>query len=499
MHSFKRRLSQLPDVVRVKKRFRSEANVGFIDKNFAEIQNQMRNESVDFLRNEAGLDQSRAAYMKRHQRRLRRSRRETSKPVRELQSYFRMINQCKSMEEAFSILERLKASGIEIHMMFFTKMMKLCAELRAVDWCSRVLDEIESLGLVPDLPVLSTALAAGHKARNLPATLAIWQRMADANIQPDQICYSIIIAACAELPRKEQTHAFPKARQRLAESFFSEMRQREISPDHMTYSALLNVYAKAGLGERAEELFNDLKNNSVIVKDAFTYSSLMTAFKSTQPEKAIKYFEEAKELGLANMPVYTTAMGSFQNMGEYEKVLELWEEMCYLGFSKSDVSLSVYFRALARLGNIAQLMDAMQREKTVANHLVLCNTIHELYCCNQIDCAVQLFAQGFILGVFPGLDKKHGCELDFHSHFSGIACIAIHYFLAERVKKGNVEELSIIVGRGIHSGTKTYTSIGTAVRKLLAELGIGYEERNYGGNIVIPSREIRKYLEGAIG
>jgi len=497
MPCFKRRLSQLPDVMRVKKRFRSDANVGFIDKDFAKIQNQIRNESVDFLRHEAGFDQSRAAYIKRHQRRLRRSRQETSKPVRELQSYFRMLNQCKSMEEAFRILESLKASGIEIHMMFFTKMMKLCAELCAVNWCCKVLDEIESLGLVPDLPVLSTALAAGHKARDLPATLAIWQRMADAHIQPDQICYSVIIAACAELPRKEQSHAFPKNRQRLAESLFSEMTRREISPDHMTYAALLNVYAKAGLGEKAEELFNDLKNNQAIFKDAFIYSSLMTAFKSTHPEKAIKYFEEAKELGLANMPVYTSAMGSYQNMGEYEKVLKLWEEMFTLGFSKSDVSLSVYFRALARVGSIAQLMDAMWREKTFANHLVLCNTIHELYYYNRIDCAVQLFAQGYKLGVFPLLVENNGCELDFHSHLSGIACSAVRYFLAERVRKSNAQELSIIVGRGIHSGTKTNTSIGTAVRKLLDELGIGYEERNYGGNIIIPTREIQKYIEGA--
>lgn len=491
---------QLPEVFRVKKMFHTNTNVVLINTNFGERQAQMRNESVDFMRNEACSDKERAMYRTQHKRRLKRSREETSDPpVAELRKYFRMLNNCETSEKAFSILDSLKNSGIKIHMMFFTKMMKICAKLRLVDKCSQVLDEIDSLGLTPDLLVFSAALAVGHKARDLPSTLVIWQRMVDAGIEPDQMCYSTMIATCAELPRKERTHAFPKVRWRLAETFFAEMRQRGIPADHITYGVLLNVYAKAGLSQRAEEVFNDMKRITGILPDSFIYNSLITAFQSDHPERAIKYFTEAKEAGLANMPVYTTAMGCFQNMGEYQEVLKLWSEMRVLGFRKSDVSLSIYFRAMARVGSTGELMEAMEREETFANQLVLCNTIHELYYGSHVDTAVQLFAKGFALGVLPVFSKKNHSEFDFHSHFSGVVCSAIRYFLAERVKENNDKELSLIVGRGMHSGTKSHATLGIAVRKLLDELGLRYEERSNGGSLVITNVELRRYISSSCG
>lgn len=65
----------------------------------------------------------------------------------------------------------------------------------------------------------------------------------------------------------------------MALSLFNEMRSQKCKPNICTYTALVNAFAREGLCEKAEEIFEQLQEDG-LEPDVYAYNALMEAYLS---------------------------------------------------------------------------------------------------------------------------------------------------------------------------------------------------------------------------
>lgn len=72
----------------------------------------------------------------------------------------------------------------------------------------------------------------------------------------------------------------------MALKLFNEMRSHKCKPNICTYTALVNAFAREGLCEKAEEIFEQLQGAG-IEPDVYAYNALMEAYRLISPYGSI--------------------------------------------------------------------------------------------------------------------------------------------------------------------------------------------------------------------
>lgn len=66
----------------------------------------------------------------------------------------------------------------------------------------------------------------------------------------------------------------------MALKVFNEMKSQKCKPNICTYTALINAFAREGLCEKAEDVFEQLQEAG-IEPDVYAYNALMEAYRSS--------------------------------------------------------------------------------------------------------------------------------------------------------------------------------------------------------------------------
>jgi pentatricopeptide repeat protein len=98
-------------------------------------------------------------------------------------------------------------------------------------------DSMKESNCRPDLYTYNTIMNMHVKVDSgLPKVLSLFKEMCLQGLQPDVVSYDILLAACA-----------PKAHVKEAQRIFDAMKKRRVKPTVVTYTALITVYANAGM------------------------------------------------------------------------------------------------------------------------------------------------------------------------------------------------------------------------------------------------------------
>merc|ERR1712183_591563 len=77
------------------------------------------------------------------------------------------------------------------------------------------------------------------------------------------------------------------------------MQEEGVTPDIITYNALISACAKRNQLEKAMEVFDALREHEGVVPDIITYNALISACAmASQPEKALEVFGLMREQGV---------------------------------------------------------------------------------------------------------------------------------------------------------------------------------------------------------
>merc|ERR1719397_939935 len=112
-----------------------------------------------------------------------------------------------------------------------------------------------------------------------------------------------MISSCAELPLN-YVECFPQERVTIANQLFNNMLKINISPNVVSFGALLNVYAKSGNWESAEKLITELMPEHGLQSNVVTSTTLINAYnRKGQFEKSVEYFQKVSSYFNINQPL----------------------------------------------------------------------------------------------------------------------------------------------------------------------------------------------------
>ncbi|XP_047341957.1 pentatricopeptide repeat-containing protein At2g41720 [Impatiens glandulifera] len=205
---------------------------------------------------------------------------------------------------------------------------------------------------VPDVVTFTSIIHLYSISGQLENCKAVFNTMLGEGMKPNTITYNSLIGAYA-------SHGMSKE----ALSVFNEIKQNGFHPDIVSYTSLLNAYGRSKQPRKAREIF-DLIRQSNCKANVVTYNALIDAYasngfisegvevlwemeqngiqpnvvsvctllaacgRSRQKVKIDSILSAAESRGIQlNTVAYNSAIGSYMNVGEYEKAIDLYRSM----------------------------------------------------------------------------------------------------------------------------------------------------------------------------
>jgi len=234
--------------------------------------------------------------------------------------------------EVFNWFRRMRQKKIRPTLITLGTLLTTCAADGDIRQASKVLAEFRTLGLEPDITGVNALLKACIRAGDLDLTVRLFDQIEKLNLKKSLITYNTLINAYAQLGdhtnvkellanattiRKEiRRHGLKCDVQtfnasicltlrvkklRRALKLFAEMKAEDVQPDVVTYSTLIDGYAKLGRVHEKQKLFDKCSDllrqmeKSGVHPNVYTYNSLMkVCVRIGNHSKALKIFDFMK-------------------------------------------------------------------------------------------------------------------------------------------------------------------------------------------------------------
>ncbi|BAT75745.1 hypothetical protein VIGAN_01366000 [Vigna angularis var. angularis] len=361
-------------------------------------------------------------------------------------------------------------------------------------------EEMESVGVQPNLVVYNTLLEAMGKAGKPGFARGLFEEMIESGVVPNEKTLTAVIKI------------YGKARwSRDALELWQRMKENDWPMDFILYNTLLNMCADVGLVEEAETLFRDMKQSAHCKPDSWSYTAMLNIYGSQgDVDKAMKLFEEMSKSGVElNVMGFTCLIQCLGRAMEFDDLVRVFYSSVERGIKPDDrlcgcllsvVSLSqgnkdeekvlaCLQQANPKLVAFIQLIEdektsfetVKEEFKGIMNSAVVevrrpfCNCLIDI-CRNKdlLERAHELLYLGTLYGLYPSLHHKTDEEwcLDVRSLSVGAALTALEewmWTLTKIVKREEtLPELFLAqTGTGAHKFAQgLHISFSSHLRKL---------------------------------
>lgn len=310
--------------------------------------------------------------------------------------------------EAEKLYLNLKSSGVVLDRIGFSIVVRMYVKAGSLEEACSVLEIMdEQKDIVPDMYLFRDMLRIYQKCDLQDKLQHLYYRIRKSGIHWDQEMYNCVINCCARaLPLDELSRTF------------EEMIRYGFTPNTVTFNVLLDVYGKAKLFKKVNELFLLAKRHGVV--DVISYNTIIAAYGKNK---------------------------DFTNMSSAIK------NMQFDGFS---VSLEAYNTLLDAYGKDKQ----MEKFRSILKRMKKSTSGPDHYTYNIM---INIYGeQGWIdevAGVLKEL-KESGLGPDLCSYNTLIKAYGIGGMVEEAV--GLVKEMR---GKNITPDKVTYTNLVTALRR----------------------------------
>lgn len=273
------------------------------------------------------------------------------------------------LDVALEILDQMRSKGIQPNSFTFNALLDSCVRANAADKALEVLREMEASSVKPDTVSYSLAVTACGKAGRLDDIKMLLAEMDRNGIQSNEFTYRGAILGCV----RAGSELNGKHLLQQAEAWITEALQRNLSMNVHIFNAALECYGGFGAWERSLDI---LKTMAVMGVEpvTFSYQHVALAFVngnqteklpwlmehiverypvpsrkvynsllehlSGRPECLLDvYFQMLAQGREPELTTYRLVVEAFTQMGRWEDVLNVLEEMKGKGFKKSDIGL----------------------------------------------------------------------------------------------------------------------------------------------------------------
>eukprot|EP00466_Bigelowiella_natans_P006235 jgi/Bigna1/89959/estExt_fgenesh1_pg.C_590023 len=147
-----------------------------------------------------------------------------------------------------------------------------------------------------------------------------------------------------------------------ARSVMEDMTKYSVSPDAVTFDALINVYVRAGQWAKARKVLREMQAINV-TPNALTFSNVINACVSRgQWARTLKELERSRGAYRFNFLAYNVLMAAYSNAGMLDDAIEIYEKMVEV---TAPVNVVAYAAFLRGCGRMSQWEDAI----TIMHHM----------------------------------------------------------------------------------------------------------------------------------
>ncbi|KAH7655386.1 HCP-like protein [Dioscorea alata] len=254
-------------------------------------------------------------------------------------------------EELFARCADPESNPSAVAVQVYNAMMGVYARAARFNDVQKLLEEMKSRSIAPDLVSFNTLINAKAKAGLMVPGSAreLLQQVRNAGLRPDTITFNTLISACSH------SLSFSEAVE-----VFESMEASKCQPDLWTYNGMVSVYARCGMARDARRVFDELSQRG-FSPDAVTYNALLYAFaRDGDVEEVERVCEQMVKAGFKKDEItYNTMIHMYGKMGMLDLVVELYREMREDGCSPDAVTYTVLIDSLGKADKVAEAERVM--------------------------------------------------------------------------------------------------------------------------------------------
>ena len=271
-------------------------------------------------------------------------------------------------DEVLRCFEQMRCEGFSPDSVTFGCILKACSNVGGYEKGKRIHKEIITRGLLHKSIDLGAALVDMYAKCG---TLVKAQQVFDELPMHYLVTWNALIAGYAQQGQVEE-----------ALNCFHPMRNQGILPDAMTFAFILKACGNAGSIERGKQIHDEVLRLGLLGKDVMLGTALVYMYaKCGLLEKAQQVFDEIPDRNIAS---WTVLIAGYAQQGKADEAFKCCEKMEDEGLSPNDVTFLCVLNACSHSG----LLDESQMilEKMSRKYGVMLNPEHH-------TCMIDVFGR----------------------------------------------------------------------------------------------------------
>eukprot|EP00026_Physarum_polycephalum_P001220 Phypoly_transcript_01221.p1 GENE.Phypoly_transcript_01221~~Phypoly_transcript_01221.p1 ORF type:complete len:1144 (-),score=203.04 Phypoly_transcript_01221:57-3488(-) len=226
----------------------------------------------------------------------------------------------ESMAMGRRVSQWMQGEGAEHSVALETALLNMYAKSGEIDHAERVFARITERRGVPHLECWTVMLGAYGSMLEGEKAVRLFEQMLDTGVQPDEVCFTALLAACADSGRVD-----------LARNYLKIMQEKfSITPTSEHYCCIVNGLGRKGNLDEAYALYKSLNGNYPIIGMAILGACRL----HKNVEIAEKVAEELLTQEPTNSGIYVVLGNTYAAAGMHTKAEETRKLMTSIGVKK---------------------------------------------------------------------------------------------------------------------------------------------------------------------
>lgn len=275
-------------------------------------------------------------------------------------TFLSILKACSSLtdlEEGRKVHAKIKKQGFNADVFVGSTLIDMYAKCGSVHEARRVFDDMHERNVVSWNAMIAGYSQHGHGKE----ALALLKQMPFQGVKPNEFTFASIIKACASLEALEE-----------GKQVHSRIKEEGFGSDVFIGSILIDMYAKCGAIEDAEQVFNESTEKNVVSWNAMVSGYAQHGY----CEEALSLFKRMKQEGVKpTETTFTSVLLACSHAGLLDEGRAIFESMSQdHGIKASVEHFACMVDLLGRWGHLVEaveLINKMEIEPDVAVWMAL--------------------------------------------------------------------------------------------------------------------------------